>query len=124
MINERIRQLIDITFKGNASALAREIGINNSTLRDIIGARGVNPSYETLCAILRYKPMRISPRWLMLGEGEMIEKEAGSASPDVNILIEVISNLSASNSDLAASLEDLTKTLREMEGNCADSKRK
>lgn len=72
-VNERIKLIVDTFFHRNGSAFAREIGIKQSTLKDIIGGRLSKPGYEIIEKILSANSLNISPEWLILGEGEMLK---------------------------------------------------
>lgn len=73
-VNERIRKICKFFYKNNASEMAREIDVPQSTLRDIIGNKGNKPSYDTLEAVIK-RTKRIDSEWLMIGKGEMLKSE-------------------------------------------------
>ena len=67
-VNERIKELCDKYFNGNVSEMARSVGVNQPTLRDIIGAKQSKPSYETLKAIVASPTIREDAAWLLIGD--------------------------------------------------------
>lgn len=74
-INERIRNLAEVLFKGNISAFARAINVPQPTLKDIVGGRLSKPRYEVLEKIVNAVPLNISSEWLLTGKGEMLREE-------------------------------------------------
>ena len=85
-INNRIQQVIDALCKNN-SDFCRRIGRSEYAVKDIVGGKRTFPGYELIYSILS-SDLGISPKWLILGEGEMLEKSqttAPSFSPAVNI---------------------------------------
>lgn len=75
---KRISDISDKFFAKNTSAMAREIDVKQSTLRDIISGK-VKPSFDTLYKIVANTTLNISPDWLITGEGEMLKSATASA---------------------------------------------
>lgn len=75
---KRISDISDKFFAKNTSAMAREIDVKQSTLRDIISGK-VKPSFDTLYKIVVNTTLNINPDWLLTGEGEMLKSGATSA---------------------------------------------
>ena len=72
-IRNRIEQAVSALCNGNKSEFCRHIGRKPDAIKDIIGGRGVAPSYDLLVDILN-SDLGISPKWLMLGEGSMLRE--------------------------------------------------
>lgn len=70
-IQDRLQRAIDAICGGNKSEFCRRIGKDVSSLKDIIGGKRSAPGYPLLYAILS-SDLGISPKWLMAGEGEML----------------------------------------------------
>lgn len=70
---KRISSISEMFFQGNTSALAREIGVKQSTLRDIISGK-VKPSYDTITKFVENPTLNISSEWLLTGEGDMLKQ--------------------------------------------------
>lgn len=73
-IHERFQHIIDTLYKGNKRAFSQAVGVSPSVVENVVGTRHGKPSYdflEKVCA-----NANISSRWLLLGEGEMIEDRA------------------------------------------------
>lgn len=69
-INERVQSLIEAEFKGNKSLFASTIGVRPTVVENVVGKRQGKPSYdviEKICA-----NANVSPKWLLTGEGEML----------------------------------------------------
>lgn len=83
-IQNRIAEIIDTICGGNKSEFCRRIGRDNSAVKDIIGGKGNAPGYYFLFDILA-SDLGISPKWLMVGEGDMLDAASTQAAPAVNI---------------------------------------
>ena len=79
-IQTRIADAIDRTCNGNKSEFCRRIGRDVSAVKDIVKPGGNAPSYALLYDILA-SDLGISPTWLMLGIGDMLN----TTTPAVNI---------------------------------------
>ena len=77
-INERIKKMLMDDYKGNVSEFSRISGIPQTTLNNIVANRMSKPSADNIALILN-SDESINARWLLTGEGEMLE-------PKVNIL--------------------------------------
>ena len=74
-INQRIKEIADKMCGGNVSELARMTGVNQPALRDVVGARQVEPRFETLGKIADSSSLNINAEWLLTGKGPMQRKE-------------------------------------------------
>jgi len=74
-VQKRLQDAIDAICGGNKSEFCRRIGKDVSSLKDIIGEKHSYPGYALLYSILS-SDLGISPRWLMLGEGEMLSENS------------------------------------------------
>ena len=72
-INERIQFIINQHYNGNVTAFAREVGVTQGTIRDIVSGRMNSPTAKTIKKMLNVKTVNISSDWLLTGEGP-IEK--------------------------------------------------
>jgi len=71
-INERIKEIIQVLYHGNASEFSRKANIKQPTLNTIIGGRQSKPSYEVINTIaLNVKDVDLE--WLLTGKGEMLK---------------------------------------------------
>ena len=73
-IQDRLQTAIDAICGGNRSEFCRRIGRDVSSLKDIIGGKRSAPGYALLYAILS-SDLGISPKWLMAGEGPMLNEQ-------------------------------------------------
>ena len=78
-VQKRLQDAIDTICGGNKSEFCRRIGKDVSSLKDIIGEKHSYPGYALLYAILS-SDLGISPKWLMLGEGEMLSDDSPKES--------------------------------------------
>lgn len=84
-IQGRIKAIIDTVCGGNNSEFCRRIGKPNTAVKDIIGGKGTAPGFDFLYSVLS-SDLGISPKWLMLGDGDMILREDSQPSaPSVSI---------------------------------------
>lgn len=72
IVNERIKEIIDVVFKGNITSMARASFISRTTLSSIIGGKMVTPGYDVIRRIAEMSSPRISLEWLISGEGQML----------------------------------------------------
>ena len=72
IVNERIKEIIDVVFKGNITSMARASFISRTTLSSIIGGKMVTPGYDVIRRIAVLSSPRISLEWLISGEGQML----------------------------------------------------
>lgn len=73
-IQDRLQTAIDAICGGNRSEFCRRIGRDVSSLKDIIGGKRSAPGYALLYSILS-SDLGISPKWLMAGEGPMLNEQ-------------------------------------------------
>ena len=69
-INERIIAILNNKYKGNVSEFARNTGIPQSTLNNIVGNRFSKPSSDNLEKLINCDEL-LNARWLLTGRGEM-----------------------------------------------------
>ena len=83
-VQGRVVAMIDSLCGGNKSEFCRRIGKPVSAVKDIIGGRNTSPSFDLVYAILS-SDLGISPRWLILGDGDMLvnnpKPSGGTTSP-------------------------------------------
>ena len=72
-IQDRLQTAIDAICGGNKSEFCRRIGRDVSSLKDVIGGKRSAPGYALLYSILS-SDLGISPKWLMGGEGPMLNE--------------------------------------------------
>ena len=78
MIQERIRQLIDILTNGNKRAFATRIGVSPTVIENIVGQRSGKPGAALLEKIL-CSFENVDALWLITGKGQMFK--AGRLEP-------------------------------------------
>jgi transcriptional regulator with XRE-family HTH domain len=103
-INERIKILIDHQ-KISHNAFAKSLGKSSTAINFLVKGEG-KPSFDVLEAIIdQYK---ISPAWLLKGEGQMFaaaEAQASAGPVDKDYLVEHLERLEQSFSRLINQLE-------------------
>lgn len=80
-INERINFLINKLENGVRRRFALKVGVSAGMVSDLFSDRKNKPGIDMVRKILVAYP-QISTDWLLLGEGEMVKKEA---SPNISI---------------------------------------
>lgn len=73
-INSRIKSICDELFNGNLTQMAKASYISRTTLISIIGEKQVSPGYDVIRRLIEMPTVDISEKWLLTGEGEMIEE--------------------------------------------------
>lgn len=96
-INERIRYIADILYKGNINELCRAIDVKQATMSNIVAGRMSKPSFEVINAIV--ENTSIDATWLITGKGSPYKELETSTvevpiTKDENHYIECIRNLS------------------------------
>ena len=76
-IKKRIRTIIEILYSGNASKLARKIGVTPAHLTVMLGSdqKGVSPVFYRA-----FPKINVNLNWLVTGKGEMLNRELDSGS--------------------------------------------
>lgn len=74
-INERIRHILDVVFKGNVTAMSKGTYIKRTTLNSVVGTDGNTPGADIIQKIAEMSSHRISMEWLIRGVGEMFLDE-------------------------------------------------
>ena len=108
-INERIRKILNSKFGGNVSEMARQCGIPQPTLNNIVGNRMSSPSFENVERLIN-SDETINARWLITGKGAMlkIEKEPIAVqSVDNNYLLDRYEKIIRENEQLRMEIEHL-----------------
>lgn len=73
-LNERIGFIAENFFSGHTSEMAQVVYVKQTTLDNII--RGdEDPSLDILTSIIRSSKLRVSPMWLLTGEGDIQEPD-------------------------------------------------
>lgn len=112
-VNDRIKLIVNKFFQGNGSAFAREIGIKQSTLKDIIGGRLSKPGYEIIEKILSAKALNISSEWLILGKEPMLKNIAGNIGSTSSIELPNVPEIDKAESSSAAAFLEIIKSQAE-----------
>lgn len=76
--NQRLKKLMTF-YELNQISLAKVTGLGNQTVNNLVN--GSKPRYDTLIPLLKYF-RDINPYWLLMGEGEMLNK--GVSPGEVN----------------------------------------
>lgn len=71
-INERLRKILNTKFQGNVSEMARQYGIPQPTLNNIVGNRMSKPSFDNIQRLVN-SDETIDARWLVTGKGIMLK---------------------------------------------------
>jgi hypothetical protein len=114
-IQDRIKEIVDKYYKGNASAAARELDILQGTFKQVYMDKEYKPSYENLVKILSNKNLNINPQWLIFGRGEMNTSSVVSAPVEpygINYKekwIELLEQLNDVRKELAESKEEVRR---------------
>ncbi len=88
-INNRIRDIINKFYGGNATAFARIVNVGVSTIHSIIGKRQSSPTFTVISSIYESLYARgLSAHWLLTGEGEMIKKTENTNSNCLDLIME------------------------------------
>lgn len=81
-INERIKKIIDVLYKGNATAFARIVNFGPSTIHSIIGKKQSIPTFTVISSIYEALSKEgLSAHWLLTGEGDMTDEPKEAPNP-------------------------------------------
>jgi hypothetical protein len=83
-VGERINLLVDHFCRGNKTAFGRAADIQSGVLAGIVGGRGSKPGFEILQKLLTAYPT-INPHWLLFGQGQMLQQEAGGVAGTLSL---------------------------------------
>lgn len=83
-IQTRIQEAVNALCDGNKSEFCRRINRKPDAIKDIIGGKFSLPGFDLIYDILA-SDLGISPSWLLLGEGYMLEKNPKTDAPSVHI---------------------------------------
>ena len=93
MINDRIEELINKFCKGNSSLFSRKIGVRPSVVSNMTGQRRGKPSFDVINNIVSAFE-EINARWLITGEGEMLDNNLSKDTINGNNIISKSNNSS------------------------------
>lgn len=108
-INERLRKILNTKFQGNVSEMARQYGIPQPTLNNIVGNRMSKPSFDNIERLVN-SDETIDIRWLITGKGAMLktEKDSIAVQPeDNNNLLDRYEKVIRENERLRVEIEQL-----------------
>ena len=87
-INERIKEIVDIVYKGNVTAMGKALSISRTTLSSIISGKMVMPGYDVIRKIAEISSPRISLEWLISGDGQMLlPPSANETKPRIPMIV-------------------------------------
>ena len=109
-INERIKTVIAVVYKGNVSAMAKGTNIKRSTINSIIGPSETSPGYDVLAKIGDISSPRISMEWLIRGVGEMFIDEKDAIKYSVNTVNSHNENANINDTDTINRLLSMLET--------------
>lgn len=72
-VQQRIRQIIDVCYGGNITAMSKATFISRTTISSVIGEKEVSPGYDIIKKIADISSPKISLEWLITGEGSMLK---------------------------------------------------
>ena len=109
-VNERIKLISKRFCNGNISELARIVGVNQPSLRDIVGTKQVKPGFDIIYQLVGNAMLNINAEWLILGVGE-IQKlgPAAGNNTEVGNLLDRIEKLAVKIHELERIIEELKK---------------
>ncbi len=89
-VSERIKMIIDY-YGENKNTFSKKIGLSNNVTIGRIINENRKPSYEILSKIATNYP-EINTKWLLVGEGEMINNENPTSKQDLSTvsLLEIL----------------------------------
>lgn len=121
-INDRIKKIVDILYKGNTSAFAKAINSTQSTVVNITGVRQGKPGFDLIEKIINSIEV-INLNWLLRGQGEMFDsnsKDYTKVSDSItkleqmpNSIIELLKTQLAEKDNKIASLSEEIGVLKE-----------
>lgn len=79
-IHQRLNLIIKQLESGVQRRFAQRVGVASGAIGDILGQRKSKPGFDLTGKILQAYP-QLRARWLLLGEGEMLESVAVSTDP-------------------------------------------
>jgi len=112
-INERIRTIIDVLYRGNVTGFANSIGYGASTIHSIVGKKQSVPTFSVLDKI--YTDSRkhgVSAHWLLTGEGEMIEEDLTTCRQ-----VELSKKINEIRESLGLNISEFAKRVNISQGN-------
>lgn len=98
-INERIKHILDMVFKGNVTAMSKGTYIKRTTLNSVVGADGNTPGADIILKIAEMPSHRISMEWLIRGVGDMFLDEKDNIKYNSGINGDNNKNNSVNDSD-------------------------
>ncbi len=113
-INERIKYIIDQYYNGTVSNFAKEVGVTQSTMSQIVSRNKNNPTAATVEKILNASAVNISPNWLVTGRGSILLNQE-----EENEVQQLLKGLSAILEQKEKEIVQLKKNERELIEACA-----
>lgn len=83
-VQQRIREIINVCYDGNITAMSKDTFISRTTISSIIGEKEVSPGYDVIRKIADISSHKISLEWLITGEGSMLKSEEGMPVAKIN----------------------------------------
>lgn len=108
-VNERVKLISERFCNGNISELARIVGLNQSALRDVVGAKQVKPGFEIIFRIVDNAVLNINAEWLVTGDGDVQKTNATKVDKgmDINVLLDRIQVLAVKIHELESIINEL-----------------
>lgn len=108
-INKRVKLISEKFCNGNVSELARIVNLNQSALRDVVGAKQVKPGFEIIFRLVDNTVLNINAQWLVTGVGEMQKNKmvVSDNSLDINLLLDRIQILAVKIHELEGVIREL-----------------
>lgn len=78
--SERLKMICETFYGGNKSKLAKALDVSYQNVNNYL-EKGKKPSIEVIQKIYELYSDRISPDWLLLGEGDMFKEGSNIYSP-------------------------------------------
>lgn len=114
--SERLKMICETFYGGNKSKLAKALDVSYQNVNNYL-EKGKKPSIEVIQKIYELYNDRISPDWLLLGEGDMFKEGSNIYTPvasSIGTSVAVTSNNSNENNLQKPS--NLTAQLFEYQG--------
>ena len=109
-INERIRRILNVVYKGNVTAMSKGTCIKRTTLSSVIGADGNAPGSDIILKIAEIPSHHVSMEWLIRGVGGMFLDEKSESISNSGINGDNNSNNSVNDTDTLNRLLGLVET--------------
>lgn len=118
-IFDRIQYIIDKEGL-NISSFAKEIGVVDQTMRNILKRRGSKPGFDVLCKIIQ-RYAWVDARWLITGVKQVVKEtnnifSSGAAGFDESFYKQMITSQQKTIENLSEVIRDSKKVLAPQEG--------